>query len=341
MSSTFQYLTTYNKHTSSSEFYRKLGIVNSSGQSACIDPDKHLIYVDNGMITIFPLTGSSTRLCSTCLESRLLSSKRMLELCDKNANFIDDDILDSIIKSPAWLAVLNSPTYNVIQLNTCESLISINLILPMPDCKICFSQPVYSKNISTHETTILESTSSIVCDPGGVLLRASCEQYSCNDIISPIWISKIQASCSNDFNDNALASGKGIDLNDALTGGLGEGLEQYSFYHYSRLQPIHKRPDNNNGWAVHIDKSSAIEASVNELVERDAFLCSWLSRRTAGQLNPRSHSSKLVHDVLDFCQAIGFQVSILLLKTDIQRYVVTAMLWHCMENTDIPHTVSL
>lgn len=101
--------------------------------------------------------------------------------------------------------------------------------------------------------------------------------------------------------------GSGFGFSDelAIARAWGEFVERYSFFKEIRTDATIA---NSNGFAAHTVYEKAKEAALAELIERDVFLCSWLLRRPAQEVEIKSVPVSQVYAVrLKQLEQLGFQ----------------------------------
>lgn len=101
---------------------------------------------------------------------------------------------------------------------------------------------------------------------------------------------------------------------------------------YSRFSWKHPRqrfvPNLSVGLACHQRYSQAFLAGLCELIERDAFLLTWLHRRCPTRIRPESVPLDQAQTAFEFLRAVGFGVHFLDLTTDLGIPVILSILEH-------------
>lgn len=102
-------------------------------------------------------------------------------------------------------------------------------------------------------------------------------------------------------NNKIVATGQSPEKNTAFIKASAELIERMIFY------SLETRNKSTSGLAVHIDEDEAIKNARNELIERDLFLCHYLTKTPWLEIYPRIKSS-LHNKIVSKLRSSGYQI---------------------------------
>lgn len=293
-------------------------------------PESPSIAHSDNNITLFPPLGHSN-ICSNCFLTRVLASNHIIS-SEKTGD--GEDVLNFLSTSNIFKSVEQSNLYHAILINPESNAVTTKIILPLPSCKNCYERRPKKE---TYPKTAIESLPFLESSIGGIISKIDAFELEIQGVSFPFWISRVKISTPYE-NASFLASGKGWDYEMAITKGISEALEHYSFS-YNNYKDSSVKNHTNNGWAAHIDLAAANENSINELIERDSFLATWYSKKLSLGIDLSKIKDDYINYIIDRCYKIGFKLAARILKTDTSRYVVSCLLYHNNPALNIPCTI--